>query len=473
MKVWINKVNNEKVYEEYLDGIVFNFDNKSNKSNIKTHVENLWRKFGLKTINDINEDFLIIALSIFAIDKRIPRSIFSDNWTREIEVNIPVLELSKWENVSVELEDTLNFLSGDIWNLRFRKSNSKFRANKNNTKYGLINNKNFDCVSLFSGGLDSFCGAIKLLSEENKTCFVGFQEYGLLGERQQELYSALNKEFKNTNNELLLFNATPFEPFNTTGKKNNLGTENTSRSRSLLFLAGAIAVASIIGDIPVYIPENGFIGINVPLTDSRNGSCSTRTTHPHFIRSLNEILHKVGINNKVSNPYAYSTKGEIVEEISNNKVFKNYGGRTISCSHPCLSRYDHIKPPINCGYCYPCLVRRASMNKVNYISDNYNNNYTLSKAFIENSNSLGGRASDLKAVLYSISRFESNKNNDNYINSLLLRHGKLTTEEVALFNRVYRETMDELLKMLVNEERTNDCGLLEYMGIDFKEKNNV
>jgi len=473
MKVWINKVKNEEVFEDYLNGIVFNLDNKSNKSNIKTHVENLWRRFGLKTINDINEDFLIIALSIFAIDKRMARSIFSDNWTRQIEVNIPVLELSKWESVRVELQDALNFLTGDIWNLRFRKSNSKFRANKNNTKYRLIKNKDFDCVSLFSGGLDSFCGAIKLLSEESKTCFVGFQEYGLLGSRQQELYNAISKEFNNINNELLLFSATPFEPLNTLGGKNNLGTENTSRSRSLLFLAGAIAVASTIGDIPVYIPENGFIGINVPLTDSRNGSCSTRTTHPYFIRSLNEILLKVGINNKVSNPYAYSTKGEIVEEISNKEVFKNYGGRTISCSHPCLSRYDHIKPPINCGYCYPCLVRRASMNKVNYINDNYNKNYTLSKDFIEKSNSLGGRASDLKAVLYSISRFESNKNNDNYINSLLLRHGKLATGELALFNRVYRETMDELLKMLINEDKNNGSGLLEYMGIELVGKNNV
>ncbi|MBT2157721.1 hypothetical protein KK420_10710 [Clostridioides difficile] len=34
----------------------------------------------------------------------------------------------------------------------------------------MIKNRDFDCVSLFSGGLDSFCGALRLL-ENNKKSF--------------------------------------------------------------------------------------------------------------------------------------------------------------------------------------------------------------------------------------------------------------------------------------------------------------
>lgn len=473
MRVWINKVDSEDVNEEYSDGLVFNFANKNNKSNIKTHIEDLWRRFGLSTVKDINEDLIIIAMSVFAIDKRMPRKCFNDNWTRSIEVNIPVIEIEKWEEVKIQLQDTLGFLCGDEWQINFRKSNSKFRNNKINTKYKLIKDKNFDCVSLFSGGLDSFCGAIKLLSEGKNTCFVGFKEYGLLGGRQQRLYSAISDEFNKLNKELLLFNATPFEPLNINGDKNNLGIENTSRSRSFLFLAGAIAVASIIGsDIPVNIPENGFIGINVPLTDSRTGSCSTRTTHPYFIKNLNDILFKVGINNKVINPYAYLTKGEIVAEVESFNVFKNYAHETISCSHPCQSRYDHIAPPINCGYCYPCLIRRASMNKIRYNKDVYNYNYKLSKAFIKNNNKLGGKASDLKAVLYSVNRYLNNKEDNNFINKLLLKPGKLTNEEIQLFNRVYRETMDEILDMVIYEDKTNDSCLAEYIGIRTEDSNN-
>lgn len=61
------------------------------------------------------------------------------------------------------------------------------------------------------------------------------------------------------------------------------GSENTSRGRSLLFLCAALSVAGILGEnVPVYIPENGFIGLNIPLTGGRKGTCSTRTTHPYF-----------------------------------------------------------------------------------------------------------------------------------------------------------------------------------------------
>jgi 7-cyano-7-deazaguanine synthase in queuosine biosynthesis len=473
MRVWINKVDNEEVYEEYSEALVFNFANKNNKSNIKTHIEDLWRRFGLTTINDINEDLVIIAMSIFAIDKRIPRTYFSDNWTRSITVNIPVLECEKWREVKSQLEDTLGFLSGDVWEIEFRSSNGKFRANRKNTQYKLIKDKKFDCVSLFSGGLDSFCGAIKLLSDNKATCFVGFQEYGLLGGRQQQLYSAINAEFDKVNKELFLFNATPYEPLNIEGEKNNLGIENTSRSRSFLFLAGAIAVASIIGDIPVNIPENGFIGVNVPLTDSRTGSCSTRTTHPYFIKNLNDILSKVGINNKVINPYECLTKGEIVAGVAHNNVFINQAYKTISCSHPCQSRYDHITPPMNCGYCYPCLIRRASMNRIKYKKDIYNHNNKLSKVFIENYNKLGGKSSDLKAVLYSINRYINNNGNDTYINKLLLKSGKLSNNEIQQFNRVYRETMRELIQMIKDEDNANDSQLADYAGICAEDINNA
>lgn len=47
--------------------------------------------------------------------------------------------------------------------------------------------------------------------------------------------------------------------------------------------------------------ENGFIGLNIPLTGGRKGTCSTRTTHPHFLRQFNDILETVGIKNTITN----------------------------------------------------------------------------------------------------------------------------------------------------------------------------
>lgn len=471
MKVWINKVEEDVLSCVSEEVLIFNLMNKNNKSNIKTHIEDLWRRFGVSSLSDINEDLIILAMSIFAIDKKVPRKYFDDNWTREIELYLPVIEIEKWNNVKIKLEDMLSFLSGDKWKISFRKSNEKYRGNKVNKKYKLIEKDNFDCVSLFSGGLDSFCGALKLLNENQRTCFVGFKEYKMLGGRQNEIFANINDAFPDINKELLLFNTNPSIPLNKNGEKKSIGVEITSRSRSFLFLAGALAVASIIGEVPVYIPENGFIGINVPLTESRIGSCSTRTTHPYFINKFNCILNDLGIRNKILNPYALKTKGEIVEEVFNLDVFDKTAYKTISCSHPCHSRYDKLQTPMNCGYCYPCLIRKASMNKVNYLKDEYNPYNKLSKSFIENNNSIEGKAKDLKAVMYSLNRYINNIDDNSYINRLLLNTGKLKLEEIREYNRVYRVSMEEIKNMIIEEDK-NQLGLIEYLGIDIGENRN-
>lgn len=368
--IWINKNNDDFIpsnstVEQFL---LFNLFDKKNKSNVKTDMEQLWRRFGKESLSSVNEDFLVIASSIFCADKRIPRKSYSDNWTRTMKLSIPVLELEKWNSVKEELEYTIGFLSGDKWTFEFRQTTSRFRADKMNTK-NLIPSEKYDSVSLFSGGLDSFCGALTLSENKKNTLYLGFREYNLLTSRQRELFDSISNSYSELENELLLFNVNPLAPIQRGGEPMKLAVESTSRSRSLLFIAGAISVASIIGKkTPVYIPENGFIGVNVPLTDSRAGSCSTRTTHPIFINSLNKILEKIGIKNKVSNFYWNKTKGEILEEHQDNTVFKQYATRTLSCSHPCLSRYDKKKSdkvvtPCNCGYCYPCLIRRASFAK--------------------------------------------------------------------------------------------------------------
>ena len=96
----------------------------------------------------------------------------------------------------------------------------------------------------------------------------GHNEYPKLRAKQEKLESLFNKYYNNQNTKFLSFTANSRAPINSIGKLN--GSENTSRGRSLLFLCGALTMASILGDnVPVYIPENGFIGLNIPLTNSR------------------------------------------------------------------------------------------------------------------------------------------------------------------------------------------------------------
>ena len=67
------------------------------------------------------------------------------------------------------------------------------------------------------------------------------------------------------------------------------------------------------GDVvELLIPENGFISLNIPLTPLRLGSLSTRTTHPLFIQQMQDILDALDFRVRLSNPYQFKTKGEML-----------------------------------------------------------------------------------------------------------------------------------------------------------------
>lgn len=460
-RIWF--VKNEQ-HVETGSSMVYNLTSKNNKSNIKTDVENLWRMFSQLSLSKVVEDLLLVGIAVFTTDKKIPRKTAKDGWSRELNLHIPVLEIEKWDLVKNELEETLSFLSGDTWNISFYHTVERLRGDKVNKKYNIKDPTSFDCVSLFSGGVDSFCGALTLMENRRNPLFVGFKEYPLLLRRQTSLIESIQEQYSDQKMDFIQFNVSPRKPSNV-GTNNTFG-ESTSRSRSFLFITGAIAVASIIGkDTPVYIPENGFIGINVPLTQSRSGSCSTRTTHPYFIGLVNQLIIGLGINHKVENFFSSKSKGEIISEHNENNVFKENYKETLSCSHPCQSRYDGISPPLNCGYCYPCLIRRASLVVNGFTDDHYNSNYSLDKEFIEGNLKFDGKASDLKAVLYTIRRFVDNEQNSMYIRKLLRLPGPLTSAEIDVYEKVYRKSIEELLLMIEHEDKKNGDELTKYLGL--------
>ena len=58
-------------------------------------MEKVWTDF----IKTHNRRFIKIAMSVYSADKRIPRSYFDDSWTRCFDINIPVIETEKWNEV--------------------------------------------------------------------------------------------------------------------------------------------------------------------------------------------------------------------------------------------------------------------------------------------------------------------------------------------------------------------------------------
>ena len=64
-----------------------------------------------------------------------------------------------------------------------------------------------------------------------------------------------------------------------------------------MFFAHAIALATCSSNsVKLIVPENGLISLNIPLTHSRLGGSSTRTTHPYYMSLLQELICNLNIN---------------------------------------------------------------------------------------------------------------------------------------------------------------------------------
>lgn len=212
-----------------------------------------------------------------------------------------------------------------------------------------------DTVCLFSGGLDSFIGAIDLLENEKSPIFVS--HYKDASTKSQEVCAArLSEQYGDLGPRHVRANVS-FDKNDLPG----LGTETTTRGRSFIFFAlAALAADAIDGTTPIYVPENGLISLNVPLDPLRLGAWSTRTTHPFYMARWQELLDNLGIDARLKNPYRFNTKGEMLSKCANpDFIAKNYD-ITISCSSITKGRWKKL-PPGHCGYCTPCLIRRASI----------------------------------------------------------------------------------------------------------------
>lgn len=284
------------------------------------------------------EDLLAIAIAAYCADRTLQRGTARDAWTRDIHLEVPVLVPRRWD-VPL-LERTLSFLTGDHWQITLRRG----RPNP-----GLRTTSTWSfppqAVALFSGGVDSLTGAHEARAAGETVGLVSYFGDGPTSKLQQTLSATLSADEHR------------FRLITTPARTLPFG-ESTMRSRSFLFLALAILVARCHDVDGVSMAENGFIAINVPLHAGRVGSLSTRTAHPHYVTSLNQLLAIADVGAAIRNPYLTLTKGEVTDRLRVHATADI--ATTISCAHP-IGRWagEGFR---NCGYCYPCLIRQAGIH---------------------------------------------------------------------------------------------------------------
>jgi len=370
------------------------FNISGDPDSFQTNIYDIFAEYGI-TPSPIVHDLLNAVIGAYTADVRVSRSDSFDGWTRDIVLHLAVSDPELWETAAPSLISALSFLTGDHWNIDLRRIPDSYKPVQGKQPKK-VKTLGAESVALFSGGLDSFIGAVDQASRGNKVVLVGHHSAGS-GATSKSQGEALAALYKNFNEELMPF----LQIWLSTPKGKKRASEISTRGRSLIFIGLGVIIAHEINARELIIPENGLISLNVPLTNSRLGSFSTRTTHQYFIKNIRDLLASLGIQVNLELPYRFKTKGEMINGSGNPKMIHENLSATMSCSHPGASRFTGVKKQnVHCGYCYPCIIRRAAAFAMRTADPTF-------YAFADLSVNLGPKQrSDLRAVRIALDRYE-------------------------------------------------------------------
>lgn len=389
--------------------------------------------------------FLYFSAIVYAIDRSVDRGGYSiDGWSRVFDVDISLPGHGAFRPIERQINAMLSFLTGDYWDCHFvDEAIVRYPNYKGSTYFDGISQ-----VNLFSGGMDSLIGAIDYMTihHAGKLFLASHYDGGMPGPLSDQ--ERLEKLFRTKyNGKYCLLPAVKpavkIEP--------GRSAELSCRSRSLMFLSIALVVASYAG-CGIMVPENGSVSLNYPLSPSRRASCSTRTTHPVFLKMFREAITALGLMVEIMNPYEKKTKGEMVRECAD----KPYLLEVVSSSNSCGKRskrqfqYDN-RSARHCGRCMPCMYRRAAL-----VGES--DPTTYGNKLITLFNMKGG---DVSADVYAMLNFLKKDLTKEQIRRELRVAGMSSFSDLDDYVALVERTRTELRTMIIAD---NNRAILNYMG---------
>lgn len=304
-------------------------------------------------------DLLELSAYIYCADQRTKRGSnelakFGQAWTKPLKFVIPVREYDIWnrDDVKESLKTCLGFLSDHAYEFEFKKGEAK-DLNTAQKYLGLWDGENTagftpDKICLFSGGIDSFAGAVNdLVTNKQNLFLVGHHSSNNVVSIQKKLIGELRARGLSKQ---IFYTPVKIRNKNLDDKEK----ERTQRTRSFLFASLAVTIAQLYKKDSITFYENGVVSLNLPLGQDVLGARATKTTHPQTIRGFEKIF--LLILNKtitIEHPFQWLTKKEVIELINKNG-YADLIGQTNSCAN---QRKPAAGKP-HCGVCSQCIDRR-------------------------------------------------------------------------------------------------------------------
>ncbi len=291
-------------------------------------------------------DLADLVGAVFLTDLAVPRG-RNEQFVRSLELHLPLRDPGLWQGQARTLGRLLYLLLGDNLGLHFYAREPEPPAGAAGKPCDA------DCVCLVSGGLDSLAGAVMLLRAERRPLFVthrsGNPTIAEAQRRLSDVFTRLGGRFHGAGVTLmpsLTPRSLPFPPAEL--------REPSRRSRSLLFMALGAAAAAGLSTPEVYLCENGVLTAALPLSPSRAGALSTRSTHPAVLGLFTSLTGGLGLPGRILNPFLYQTKAEVIRDVLRPVLRIEEIQQTVSCW---MAGRRHRQ----CGGCVPCLLRRMAM----------------------------------------------------------------------------------------------------------------
>lgn len=332
----------------------FEIDGKTEGINLK--IRNL-RQSLVASLPERAVDLIEIAAFVYGIDASVSRGgpvdqNMGEKWHRRFLVELPVRDMALWSSPKVQrgLEETLMFLSGDRFEFTFTQMDADGIVEPN--RYFDFEEESSwspDTVMMFSGGLDSFAGALEEIAERrNKVALISHFSASKVAPVQRRLAKALEDA---EGGEMLMHLPMRVQ------LKGGTNKEGTHRSRSFLFAVLGMVTATAFGKDGVSFFENGVVSLNLPPVANVLGTRATRTTHPQTLNRFGRLFSRIFETPlRVDNPFFWRTKTEIVSTIARLGM-----SNEIAHTRSCADVHNQTKQHPHCGRCSQCIDRRFAM----------------------------------------------------------------------------------------------------------------
>lgn len=326
----------------------------------------------LQPRSPVAADFLRVGRAVHLADRLVRRGASVSRNLRRIDVEVRVAEPAKWRRIASLLQELTEFATGgDSWSLSFSGgATDDVRLGNGNGGEDIKPT----VVALFSGGLDSLCGAAYLADQKNsRPLFVTHSPPG-----RKAVYELVQDVFRAFGRELPTGACVSYRLEVREAARSGVRSmfaEPSRRTRPFFYLSLASATAIAYEVSTVQMAENGALALSLPQRADAHGPSMARQAHTFLLTGFEALLRELvpGVRWAVTNPFVNETKGEaclrlgLAGELAERSASCEYLGRQRAVmlswkrKHPKPAQMFGDGP--QCGLCVPCIVRRAALRR--------------------------------------------------------------------------------------------------------------